>query len=191
MGDKDLLNCIEKSIQGGVTIVQLREKKCQGKEFLRAALEIKEVTDSYNIPLIINDRVDIALCVNATGVHLGPEDIPVPMARKVLGNEKIIGASACSLTEALKLEREGADYLGVGAVFPTSTKEDADNVSITQLKEIKDAVSIPVVAIGGINKDNIHLLNGTGIDGVAVVSAILENDDVKTASTDLLKIATF
>lgn len=182
---RDLLLAVEESILGGVTIVQLREKDVTSREFYDIASKIKAITDKYNIPLIINDRLDIALAADTTGIHIGQSDIPCRVAREILGKEKIIGVSVHTLEEALEAEKDGADYLGCGAVFSTSTKKDATDVSYNQLKEIKLRVKIPVVAIGGINEKNLVQLKGTNIDGVAIVSAILGKENIKEATENL------
>ncbi|HHW67112.1 MAG TPA: thiamine phosphate synthase [Epulopiscium sp.] len=182
LAGRNLESAVEEAIQGGVTLVQLREKDITSLEFYNMALRIKRITSQYNIPLIINDRLDIALAVDAEGVHLGQRDIPCVIARKIIGENKIVGVSASTFEEAKKAEKDGADYIGVGAVFPTSTKQDARDVSVDLLKEIKQSVAIPVVAIGGINEDNVSLLKDTNIDGIAVVSAILGKKDIKSAA---------
>jgi len=182
---RDLGKAVEDSILGGATIVQLREKDVTSREFYAIAAKIKAITDKYNVPLIINDRLDIALAVGAFGVHIGQSDMPCIIARQVLGKDKIIGVSVHTLEEALEAEKDGADYLGCGAVFSTSTKKDATNVSYDQLKEIKAKVKIPVVAIGGINEKNLSQLKGTNIDGVAIVSAILGEENIKEATENL------
>lgn len=174
----DICTAVEDAIKGGVTVVQIREKDIKTLDFYNVAKKIKDVTDKYNIPLIINDRIDIALAINTDGVHLGQDDMPCSIARRILGKDKIIGISASTLEEALKAEKDGADYIGVGAIFSTNTKKDADDVSIETLKEIKRKVSIPVVAIGGINRENVTLLKETNIDGVAVISDILGTEDI-------------
>lgn len=187
----DLYTAVEEAIKGGVTLVQLREKDLTTLEFYNTALNIKKVTDKYNIPLIINDRMDIALAVNASGVHIGQKDIPCTIARKILGNDKILGVSATTLSQAIKAEKEGADYIGVGAIFHTSTKQDANPVSIDMLKEIKETLSIPVVAIGGITIKNIHQLDSSNIDGIAVISDILGKEDIRLASENLNSLIKF
>lgn len=179
---KDLIKSIEESILGGVTLVQLREKNVTSREFYEIALEVKKVTSKYNVPLIINDRLDITLAVDADGLHIGQKDLPAKEARKILGEEKILGVSAATLEEALKAERDGASYLGVGAVFSTSTKKDTRDVSYEILSNIARSVNIPIVAIGGINENNITELKGSNISGVAVVSCILGKEDVKEAA---------
>ncbi|NSW89713.1 MAG: thiamine phosphate synthase [Firmicutes bacterium] len=182
---------VEQAILGGVTIVQLREKDVSTLEFYNIALKVKGITDKYNIPLIINDRLDIALAVDAAGLHVGQTDMPAKVARTLLGRDKILGVSATTLNEALQAEEDGADYIGVGAVFVTDTKKDAKYVGIQQLKNITGRVSIPVVAIGGINEDNAGMLEGTGIKGIAVVSAIMGKENVKKASEDLKRKLAF
>lgn len=183
--NKDLCTAVEEAIKGGVTLVQLREKNVTTTEFYNIAVNVKKVTDAYNIPLIINDRMDIALAVEAAGLHIGQSDLPCERARKVIGNDIILGVSATNLEEALKAEKDGADYIGVGAMFPTSTKNDAKAVSLELLKEIKEKVSIPVVAIGGISEKNAGLLRPANIDGIAVISDILGKDDIKAAAEKL------
>jgi len=175
---------VEKAIEGGVTIVQLREKGVPYNEFVSVAKEIKCVTDKYRIPLIINDNVDVAMEVNADGVHIGQSDGNAGNIRKRIGN-KILGVSVRTVEEARKAQEDGADHLGCGAVFGTSSKNDADLMSIDTLKEICSSVSIPVVAIGGISKDNMMQLKGTGICGVAVISAIFAQKDIKEAAKEL------
>ena len=183
--NKDLNSAIEEAILGGVTLVQLREKSSDSLELFNIAKEVKKITDKHNIPLIIDDRIDIAMAVDATGVHLGQEDIPCNVARKILGSDKIIGVSAHNIKEALKAQSDGADYLGCGSVFNTSTKNNVTSLKIQELREIKEKVNIPVVAIGGINEKNVLELSGTGIDGIAIVSAILGKDNIKKAAEEL------
>ena len=185
---RDLGQSIELAIQGGVTLVQLREKSVSTREFLQLALRVKEITSHYRIPLIINDRLDIALAVDADGLHVGQDDLPMLKARELLGSRKIIGVSASTLAEALLAQQQGADYLGVGAVFSTSTKTDASEVSLKQLEIIKKSVTIPVVAIGGINETNLKQVLATGIDGVSVVSAILAKEDILMAAKQLQEL---
>lgn len=184
----DLYTAVEKAIKGGVTLLQLREKDITTKDFYKTAVEIKKVTDKYNVPLIINDRMDIALAVNAAGLHVGQDDMPCIIARKLLGDDRILGVSARTLEEAIKAEKDGADYIGVGAVFPTSTKGDAKAVSIELLKKIKESVSIPVVAIGGINEKNASLLKPANIDGISVISGILGKEDIRGAAENLRRL---
>lgn len=180
---------VEQAIKGGVTFIQLREKKLSYEEFLSEAKQIKKITDAYQVPFVINDNVKVAIACDADGIHIGQGDMPVAKARKMIGNEKILGVSAQTVQQAIKAEQDGADYLGVGAVFTTSTKLDADALSIETLRDICNSVSIPVVAIGGINENNILQLSGTGIDGVAVVSAIFAKDDITQASLELLTLS--
>ncbi len=188
LGERTLWDSVEEAIRGGVTLIQLREKEISSREYLELARGVKGVTDRHGIPLIINDRIDIALAIDADGVHLGPEDLPVPIARKLLGIGKIIGASAASVDEALLLQAQGADYLGVGAVFPTATKQGTEKVGLEDLRRIKAAVRVPVVAIGGINAGNAGPVMETGVDGVAVVSAIMDQADIREAARRLLPL---
>lgn len=188
MRTKTLQEAVEQAIAGGCTLVQLREKESSSLEFYRLAMQIKQITDSYRIPLIINDRIDIALSVNAAGVHIGQSDIPPAVARKVIGQDRILGISASTVREALQAQSDGADYLGVGAMFPTGTKTDAQTVSMEELRHIRRAVSLPIVAIGGINKENAASFRDIGIDGLAVVSAILSQPDVKAAAGELKRL---
>ena len=183
---RDLIKCIEESSLGGVTLVQLREKNVTSREFYEIAIKVKEVTSRYNIPLIINDRLDIALAIDADGLHIGQKDLPASVARKILGKDKILGVSAATLQESLKAEKDGADYLGVGAVFSTSTKKDTRDVSYETLSSITSSVNIPVVAIGGINEKNVTKLKESNIDGIAVISCILGKEDVKGAAEKML-----
>lgn len=180
-----LEQAVNDAIKGGCTVVQLREKHATSREFYQLALSLKRITGYYGIPLIINDRLDIAAAVNAEGVHLGQKDLPADIARAVLGEEKIIGVSANNLQTAINAELDGADYIGVGAVFQTSTKTDTKPVTIDKLKEIRSAVKIPMVAIGGIKRSNISQLNGTGINGVAVVSAVIGSKNITAAAREL------
>jgi thiamine-phosphate pyrophosphorylase len=180
--ERDLCLSVEQAIQGGVTLVQLREKDVSSLEFYKIALEVKNITDKYNVPLIINDRLDIAMAVDAAGVHLGQSDLTCETARKILGDEKIVGVSATTLDEALAAEKDGADYIGVGAMYSTQTKTDACLVTIETLTKIKKYSTIPVVAIGGINENNFIPLKDTGIDGLAIVSAILGKENIKEAA---------
>ena len=184
LGERDLAVSIERAIQGGVTLVQLREKSVSTLEFLQLAIRVKEITSRYNVPLIINDRLDIALAVDAEGLHVGQDDLPMLKARELFPN-KLIGVSASTLAEALIAQQQGADYLGVGAVFSTKTKTDAPEVSLDLLKLIKKSVTIPVVAIGGINRTNLQQVMAMGIDGVSVVSAILAQENILEATKQL------
>lgn len=190
--DRDIMTtdtleeAVELAIKGGATIIQLREKDCTSREFYELALSIKDITDAYEVPLIINDRLDIALAVHADGVHLGQSDIPVQVARNVMGPNCIVGATANTLEKAKEAWQSGADYLGVGDVFGSDTKNDTKPVELKELKKICDTVKIPVVAIGGISKKNIHLLKDTGVAGVAVISAVLGQTDITAAAEELI-----
>ena len=182
MSTATLEEAVEQAIDGGCTIVQLREKDASSREFYETACRLRTITAERKIPLIINDRLDIALAVGADGVHLGQQDLPCREARKILGKDFFIGVSAATVAEAKQAEADGADYLGVGAMHVTATKKNTRPVTPALLAEIKAAVSIPVVAIGGIKADNLHELAGTNIDGVAVVSAILAQPDIPAAA---------
>lgn len=182
------LNTIEEAIKGGTTVVQIREKTADTLDFYNLALKVKEITARYNVPLIVNDRADIALAIDADGVHVGQSDMPCEVTRRLIGEDKILGVSASTVEEARKAERDGADYIGTGAVFPTKTKDDADSVTKEELRKIVESVDIPVVAIGGISLENAHELSGTGISGLSVVSAIMSSDNPKKSSQELLKI---
>ena len=188
MTSSSIEECVEHAIQGGVTIVQLREKDCSSREFYELALRVKRVTKQYQVPLIINDRVDIALAADADGVHVGQKDLPCQEVRRLVGEKKIVGVSAANRTAALQAAADGADYIGVGAVFATGTKQDAVVIAPEELAAIRQAVSIPMVAIGGIQKQTLPLLKGTGIDGVAVISAIVAQPDVEQAARELKEL---
>lgn len=182
------LNTIEEAIKGGVSVVQIREKTAETLDFYNLALKVKEITTKYNVPLIINDRVDVALAIDADGVHVGQTDMPCDVTRRLIGEDKILGVSASTVDEAQKAEKDGADYIGTGAVFPTATKDDAPSVTKDELKQVVESINIPVVAIGGINHENASELLDTGIAGLSVVSAIMGADDPKKSSEELLKI---
>lgn len=183
--EAEFLRRIEEACKGGVTLLQLREKDKTTREYLSLAEKVHTITMRYDIPLIIDDRVDIALAINAEGVHVGQSDLPVKFARQLMGTDKIVGATAKTVPQAVEAYEQGADYLGVGAIYPTTTKVKTVLTSVDTLKEIVKAVPIKVNAIGGLNKDNIHVLNGTGIDGICVVSAIMKADDPFTAAKEL------
>ena len=187
--NRTLENDVEEALKGGVTILQLREKELEEDKFLEEANNISKLCKKYNVPFIINDNVDIAFKCNADGVHVGQDDMNAETTRRIIGKDKILGVSVTNKEEAIIAEAMGADYLGVGAIFSTSTKLDADAVSIEELKNICESVSIPVVAIGGINEENIIKLKGSKIDGVAVVSAIFAKENIKESAEQLLKIA--
>lgn len=176
------------AIEGGCTVVQLREKACSSLEFYELALRVKKITGENGVPLIINDRVDIALATGADGVHVGQSDIPAAQVRKMIGKDKILGVSAANLEEAVGAQKDGADYIGVGAMFSTATKTDARLVTMEELKKIKDAVRIPIVVIGGINQQTAPLFKGMGIDGLAVVSAVVAQPDIAAAARELVHI---
>ena len=185
MSTKTLGEAVEQAIAGGCTLVQLREKEISSFDFYVLASEMKKITDIYSIPLIINDRVDIAMAVGAAGVHIGQKDIPANIVRRVIGKDMLLGVSATSAAEAVNAAKAGADYLGVGAMFPTVTKPDADFVSMGELGKIRRAVDTPIVVIGGINKENAMLFQPMGIDGLAVVSAVIAQPDIKKSAADL------
>ena len=176
---------VEKVLKGGATFVQLREKNLDEDSFLKEAIEIQKLCRKYQVPFVINDNVDIALQMDADGVHVGQSDMEALDVRNKLGPNKIIGVSAQTVEQALKAQAHGADYLGVGAVFPTGSKLDADDVSFETLKAICQAVNIPVIAIGGISKENVHQLKNSGICGIAVISALFAQKDIETATKDL------
>lgn len=187
-GKETLLSQVEKALKGGATFVQLREKELEAGEFLKEALEIKELCGKYNVPFVINDNVEVAVAADADGVHVGQSDMEAGDVRRRIGRDKILGVSAMSVEQAVLAEKRGADYLGVGAVFPTGSKGDADDVSFETLKSICEAVSIPVVAIGGINADNVMKLAGAGVCGVAVISAIFAQPDIAAATAELKEL---
>ncbi|HEY5555927.1 MAG TPA: thiamine phosphate synthase [Acetobacterium sp.] len=189
LGSKSLKVQVEDAIKSGVTFVQLREKNLDFEDFLKQAKEMKSVTDRYRIPFVINDNVEVALACGADGVHVGQHDLEVRNVRNLIGQDKILGVSVQTLEQAVLAEESGADYLGVGAVFSTDTKPDADTVSLNILKEICAGVSIPVVAIGGIHEENVLDLCGSGIDGIAVVSAIFAQLDIVKATVKLQQLA--
>ena len=177
---------VEKALQAGVTVLQLREKTATTRDFYQLALRIKPIARKYNVPLLINDRLDIALAVDADGVHVGQEDLPVAVVRRLIGPDKILGATAATVAAAQTAEREGADYIGSGAMFPTLTKPGKQVLPLNVLAQIKQAVQVPVVAIGGITADNLLTLKITGVDGLAVVSAIMDSADPAAATQEIL-----
>ncbi|HWT27561.1 MAG TPA: thiamine phosphate synthase [Mobilitalea sp.] len=189
LGENKLIDQVVEIVKAGATCIQLREKSMPLKDFIEEAREIKQITDAYKIPFIINDNVEVAAAVDADGVHLGQGDENIASVRKKLGKDKIIGLSVHNVEEALAAVEQGADYLGVGAVFETSTKKDAKALPLETLKAICDAVTIPVVAIGGISKQNILRLSGTGVDGAAVISAIFAQPDLTEATREMLRLA--
>ena len=188
LGERTLYSAVEQSILGGVTMVQLREKDLEKEEFQKEARQIQELCKKHQVPFLINDNVELAVEIEADGVHVGQHDMEAGQVRQKIGPDKILGVSAQTVEQALKAQAAGADYLGVGAVFPTGTKDDADAVSLDTLKAICQAVDIPVVAIGGIKESNIQALKGSGICGVAVVSAIYAKEDPQAAAAGLRKL---
>lgn len=186
---ESLYSQVEKALKGGATFIQLREKELDEKHFLEEAKEIKKLCKRYQVPFVINDNVEIALAADADGVHVGQSDMEALDVRAKLGPDKIIGVSAQTEKQALLAQEQGADYLGVGAVFPTGSKADADEVSQETLKAICAAVNIPVIAIGGISKDNVCKLTGNGICGIAVISAIFAQKDIENAARELKRLA--
>lgn len=188
LGERTLYSAVEQSILGGVTMVQLREKDLAQEEFQKEARQIQELCKKHQVPFLINDNVELAVEIEADGVHVGQHDMEAGQVRQKIGPGKILGVSAQTVEQALKAQAAGADYLGVGAVFPTGTKDDADAVSLDTLKAICQAVDIPVVAIGGIKESNILSLKGSGICGVAVVSAIYAKEDPQAAAAGLRKL---
>ena len=185
MSTATLIEAVEQAILGGCTMIQLREKNISSLDFYRQSVEVKKVTEQYHVPFIINDRIDIAMAVNADGVHIGQSYIPAAIVRDLIGTDMLLGVSAASVKEAVQAANDGADYLGVGAMFPTGTKTDANYVSIEELKKIRHAVNLPIIAIGGINKSNIKLFYNTGINGLAVVSAIIAQPDIQKAAAEM------
>ena len=185
LGDRTLYEVVKESLDGGATFIQLREKNLDQEHFLEEAKELKKLCAEYQVPFVINDNVDIALQMDADGVHVGQSDMEAGDVRAKLGPDKIIGVSAQTVEQAILAEKRGADYLGVGAVFPTGSKDDADDVSHETLKAICEAVSIPVIAIGGITVENTPVLKGTGICGIAVISAIYGQENILEATKKL------
>lgn len=183
---ENFLKKVETACRSGVTIIQLREKNLTTNQYYQLAKQVKEITDAYQVPLIIDDRLDVCLAVDAAGLHIGDDELPVSVARKVLGPEKILGVTAKTVKRALEAEEGGADYLGTGAIFPTTTKENAPITLISTLKTICQRVTIPVVAIGGLTSENIDQLIGTGIAGVAVVRDLMQAEDIEAKTQAFL-----
>ena len=183
---ENFLEKVEMACRSGVTIIQLREKNLTTNQYYHLAKQVKEITDAYQVPLIIDDRLDICLAVNAAGLHIGDDELPVSVARQVLGPKKILGVTAKTVKRALEAEEGGADYLGTGAIFPTTTKENAPITQISTLKTICQTVAIPVVAIGGLTSENIDQLIGTGIAGVAVVRDLMQAEDIEAKTQAFL-----
>lgn len=190
LNGKSLYEQVEEAIKGGVTFVQLREKKLDEENFLDEALDIQNLCRKYGIPFVVNDNVKIAKMINADGVHVGQSDMGAENVRGILGHDKIIGVSVQTVEQAVLAEKQGADYLGVGAVFPTGSKVDAEDVSFETLKAICESVNIPVVAIGGISAGNVLKLKGSGISGIAVISAIFAAEDIESATKRLKQLTT-
>lgn len=185
MSTRTLCEAVEQAILGGCTMVQLREIAISSLDFYNSANEIKQITDKYKIPFIINNRIDIALSVDAAGVHIGQNDIPAYAVRKIIGQDRLLGVSVSTVQEAVQAQNDGADYLGVGAMFPTRTKKDAKLVTRKELSAIRQTVRIPIVVIGGINKENAEEFAHLGVDGLAVVSAIIAQPDIQGATVEL------
>lgn len=183
--EKEFLDQVEQALQGGATLLQLREKNRSTREYIALAEKVHTIAQCYGVPLIIDDRVDVALAVDAEGVHLGAEDMPIAMARKLMGNDKIVGATAKTVPWAKEAYEQGADYLGVGAIYPTTTKVKTVLTSVEILRDICNAVPIPVNAIGGLNKENIDILKGVPIAGICVVSAIMKAENPRQAAEKL------
>ena len=192
--DRDLMSSptIEESVtlalKGGAGVIQLREKDISGRKFYEEALSLLSITKRYGVPLLINDRVDIALAVDADGVHIGQSDIPAKVVRHMIGDGKILGVSASNLEEAVRAENDGADYIGLGAVIPTGTKDDAEIVKFDEIRKIRDKVRIPIVIIGGLNENTIGRFKGMDLDGIAVVSAVVASKDPEKSARDLKEL---
>lgn len=184
--DEEFFKTVEEALRGGVSLVQLREKDAPAREVIELAKKLKDLCHSYNVPLLVDDRVDIALAAELDGVHLGAEDMDVADARRILGDDKIIGSTAKSVEWAIAEEKKGADYLGVGAIYDTTTHVKTTRTSVETLREINDKILIPTVAIGGLKLDNLDILKGSGASGISVVSAIMEANDPRAMSADLL-----
>jgi len=185
--EEEFLFRVEEALKGGVTLMQLREKEKTTREYISLAQKVHSITKKYNVPLIIDDRIDVALATDAEGVHVGQSDMPVFMARKLMGEKKIVGATAKTVPWAVEAYKEGADYLGVGAIYPTTTKVKTVITSVSTLNDICSAVNIPVNAIGGLNKENIDVLKGIPVSGICVVSAIMKAENPKKATEELLE----
>ena len=187
--EEEFLFRVEEALKGGATLLQLREKEKTTREYIELAKKVHSITKKYNVPLIIDDRVDVALGVDAEGVHVGQSDMPVQLARKLMGNDKIVGATTKTVLQAKEAYNQGADYLGVGAIYPTTTKVKTIITSTDTLKDICNSVPIPVNAIGGLNKDNIDVLKGISISGICVVSAIMKAENPQKATAQLIQRA--
>lgn len=187
--EKTLPEVVKLAIENNVTFVQLREKNLDYEKFKELAIEIKKITDEYQIPFVINDNIKIAMEIDADGVHVGQKDLAAAKARQLLGRDKILGVSVNTVEQAIEAEKAGADYLGVGSIFSTKSKLDAAGIDMDEVNKITKAVSIPAVGIGGINSENIHLLKNSGLDGIAVISAILAQEDIGKAARNLYKLS--
>lgn len=187
--EKTLPEVVKLAIENNVTFVQLREKNLDYEKFKELAIEIKKITDEYQIPFVINDNIKIAMEIDADGVHVGQKDLAAAKARQLLGHDKILGVSVNTVEQAIEAEKAGADYLGVGSIFSTKSKLDAAGIDMEEVNKITKAVSIPAVGIGGINSENIHLLKNSGLDGIAVISAILAQEDIGKAARNLYKLS--
>ena len=185
LGEETLADQVRKALDGGATFLQLREKNLDREHFLEEAKELQSIAHEYHVPFVINDNVEVALAMDADGVHVGQDDMASDEVRRLIGPDKILGVSAGNVEEAKLAEANGADYLGVGTIFPTSSKDDAKPVTMEMLREICESVSIPVIAIGGITKDNLAEMKGTGIVGIAVISAIFGAEDIEAATREL------
>lgn len=190
IGERSLLECVEEALKGGVTLVQYRSKETDGGIMYKEALALRELCDKYQVPLIVNDRVDVALAVGAAGVHLGQDDLPCAVARKLVPENFIIGVSAHNVEEALAAQKDGANYLGCGAVFGSQTKNNVSSLGLEKLKSIREAVDIPIVGIGGVTADNYAKVLETGANGAAIVSGILGAQDVKSETENFVNIVT-
>lgn len=187
LGGRDLFTAVEEALKGGVTLLQLREKTASSRDFYQLAVRMKELAAAYRVPLIINDRLDIALAADADGLHVGQDDLPLDVVRRVLGPEKILGYSVATVTEAIYGEQKGADYLGAGPVYSTGSKADAGSpIGIDSLKLIKQSISIPVVGIGGIGNTNVMAVKETGVDGISVISAVMGSQDIEESARMLV-----
>jgi thiamine-phosphate pyrophosphorylase len=188
MTSKTIEDCVEQAVMGGCTLVQLREKNASSRRFYETAKSVRALTNRLGVPLIINDRADIALAIGADGVHVGQDDLPADKVRRIIGDDKILGVSASNKTEALAAVNAGADYLGVGAMYATGTKNDADLTTMEELRRIREAVTLPIVVIGGVNKETVPSFYGVGIDGLAVVSAIVAQKDITAAAREIKEL---
>ena len=185
IGKKDFFSAIEEALKGGVSLVQLREKNISSKDFYEKGMALKKLCHQYEVPLIINDRLDIALAIEADGLHIGQKDLPISVARALLGRDKLLGYSVSTVEQAVYGKQQGADYLGVGGIFPTTSKADASLIGVETARKIKEAVKLPMVGIGGIQSANIKQVKDAGLDGAAVISAILGKVDVQRSAKEL------